>query len=291
MTGQSKFGAYATLVAAWVSCAACGAPPEGETVTSAGGSGGTSERPPLGPPSPGCGTPPLQTGVFASQIQVSGQPREYWSVVPSTYDGTQPRPLVLNWHGQNGSAEDATTWLGVVGQVGVDAILVYPQSIASITWDERAGSMDMLLFEALMAQLLATYCIDTGRIFSIGDSAGAYFNTALGCRYPQSLTALANVAGLWTVAPTSGCAPLGWMFLLGEQDDQVELVNSRSVMLTATGCEDAPVPVTDVGVSGTCEDFENCSIGSTLRFCAYRGGHEWPADFAPRAIWTFFQKW
>ena len=290
MTGQSKFGACAILVAAWVGCAACASETEGETITSAGGSGSTV-RPPAGPLSPGCGTPPVQVGTFASQIQVDGQTREYWSVVPGTYDGSQPLALVLNWHGQNGSAEDSASWLGVVGQTGASAMLVYPQSVTSVTWDERDGSLDMLLFEALMQQLLAGYCIDTGRVFSIGNSEGAYFNTALGCRYPQTFAALANVAGLWSVAPTPDCAPLGWMLMLGEADDQVELVDSREVMLGATLCQDEPQQVHGLAVSGTCEDFVNCGAGSTLRFCSYRGGHDWPSEFAPLAIWTYFQRW
>ncbi len=257
--------------------------------------GGSSSNPPSNPqPSAGCGTPASQTGTFASIISVvtqqdGTQVRDYWTVVPADYDGSRPLALIFNWHGLGNDAQQAISWLGVVNEAGSEAIHVFPQKPGGAGWNILERGPDVPLYDALLAHLLATYCVDQNRVYGIGHSAGTQLNAELACLRTESLRAIANVSGLWNVVPNSNCVPMNYMFLYGEQDSTVNTTNALGAITFTTGCSENGTPVTDPAVGGTCTDYTECNEGSSVRWCSHPGGHDWPQPFANQAIWTFLQ--
>jgi hypothetical protein len=270
--------------------------PSGGGNTGDGTGGGSSSNPPSNPqPSAGCGTPAAQTGTFASTISVvtqqdGTQVRDYWTVVPADYDGSRPLALIFNWHGLGNDAQQTISWLGVVAEAGNEAIHVFPQALSG-GWGILEREPDVPLYDALLAQMLATYCIDTNRVYGIGHSNGAYLNEALACLRTETLRAIANVSGLWNTVPNNECVPMNYMLLTGEQDTTVNTTNAETTLLTfTTGCSETGTPVTDPAVGGTCTDYTDCPPGSSVRWCTHPGGHDWPQPFANQAIWTFLQR-
>jgi polyhydroxybutyrate depolymerase len=72
---------------------------------------------------------------------------------------------------------------------GADAILVYRNPLGdALMW---SVPRDMPLFEMLLAQTLARYCVDQRRVFAAGHGIGGYFASALGCVHADKLRAVA----------------------------------------------------------------------------------------------------
>jgi polyhydroxybutyrate depolymerase len=279
-------------ILAILACAASSLACSAESADPSGQGPGSGAVPAGSDPSSGCGSAPAQAGTFGSTIEAAGLSREYWTVLPADYDGSRPLALIFNWHGAGNSAEQATTWLGVVGESGSEAILVYPQGGVSDTgtWNELETGPDIPLYDALLAHFTASYCVDQNRVFSIGHSAGAFLNAALACSRTETLAAIANDSGFWSVPPRPECAPLGYMFMYGEQDSSIVLTNALQATQYATGCDGEGSPVADPADGGSCIDYSGCEPGSALRWCTHPGGHTWPDAFGRRAVWTFFQK-
>ena len=184
----------------------------------------------------------------------------------------------------------AISWLGVVNEAGNEAIHVFPQALSG-GWEILERGPDVPLYDALLAHLFATYCIDTNRVYGIGHSNGAYLNAQLACLRTETLRAIANVSGLWNTVPNNDCVPMNYMLLTGDQDTSVNTTNAESAIVTfTTGCSETGTPVTDPAVGGTCTDYTDCPEGSSVRWCTHPGGHDWPQPFANQAIWTFLRR-
>jgi polyhydroxybutyrate depolymerase len=257
-----------------------------------GGSGGAGG---------GAAVPPSQYGTpVQAAIQVGGVSRQYWTVVPADYQPSTPAALVFNWHGLSQTFPQTTTWLGVVG-VASNAILVYPVAQdPSVGFDATLDSPDMLFFDTLLQSLSATYNINPARVFSLGHSNGAAFNTELGCDRGNALRAVASVSAFWNSPPGSpyGCqGAVGWLFLYGVQDASVNIpgqptavTNALSWIRLINGCADTETP-TPVPVTGaTCDDYTACNPDSRIRWCSHPAGHDWPGTAANTLIWDFFQQ-
>jgi len=250
---------------------------------SAGGGGGAV--------SSGCGNTTAPTGVLNQQsIEADGLSRTYVLSVPASYDPSTPLPLVFAWHGLGGSGQLARLYFGVEQQAGGGAIFVYPDGLevpgyGGTGWVLDVGGRDVLLFDALLAQLEQIYCIDTDRVFSTGHSFGGYFSNTLGCARAGVLKAIAPVAGGGPFA--AGCSgPLSAWITHGASDPTVELAQgegSRDFWLAQNGCSATTSPVSPP----PCESYDGCQSGTQLIWCLHQGGHEWP-DFAAAGIWDFF---
>jgi polyhydroxybutyrate depolymerase len=249
----------------------------------------------------GVAAPPSQYGTATqATITVAGLPRQYWVMVPADYSATAAATLVFNWHGLNQTFPQTTTWLGVVG-VASNAILVYPEAQnPTAGFDPYPDGADFALFDALVAQMFATYAINPARVFSLGHSNGADINSQLGCARGDVLRAVASVSTFWGSPPGSGSGcqgAVGWLFLYGVQDPQVNppgqptaVSNALTWILTINGCQTseaaAPVPVT----GATCEDHTQCNPDARVRWCSHPGGHDWPGSMANQLIWDYFQQ-
>ena len=271
-----------------------GGAPTGTTASStgAGGSGGgastgtTTSSTGSGGGSPGCGTPAM-AGSTTETLDVDGVERTYLVVVPPSLDGSTPAPVLLGFHGGNGTAEYASQTYGLTGDEPV--LYVYPQApfwpeAGGVAWNVDPSGVDFPYFDALLVDLGQKYCVDSTRVFAAGQSNGGFFVNALGCYRPDALRAIAPVAG---GGPPGQCTPSTEtvMIVHGTADATVPISSamySRDYWLESNGCAGAPGAPAD---PSPCVAYSGCA--EPVLWCEHGGGHSWPS-FAGAAIRGFF---
>jgi poly(3-hydroxybutyrate) depolymerase len=245
-------------------------------------------------PSAGCGQLALVSS-GASSIEVDGVTRTYILDVPSGYDGTTPLPLVFAFHGATTSGEffRGRFYGNLLSTMSDAALLVHPDALGEPTaWDNE---VDVPFFDALLASLAATACVDQARVFATGHSSGGFFTNTLGCQRGDVLRAIAPVSagGPFAFGGNgmfgSGCTGEIAVWLAhAENDETVSFdlgVASRDRWLDANGCTDMSAAVEPA----PCVEYGGCSSGLPVRWCVYDDGHNWP-DFGPEGIWGFFSR-
>jgi hypothetical protein len=122
--------------------------------------------------------------------------RNYWITLPVGYDKTKAYPLVFEGPGCGGNGGGVYSMTdGVADNVGNTVIKVGlsppPNAIGHATnpgqgcFDDKEGdsSVDWVFYENLYDKLSTQLCFDRNRVFSGGDSSGAWFSNELGCKY------------------------------------------------------------------------------------------------------------
>jgi polyhydroxybutyrate depolymerase len=245
-------------------------------------------------PSAGCGQLALVSS-GASSIDVDGVTRTYILDVPSGYDGTTPLPLVFAFHGATTSGEffRGRFYGNLLSTMSDAALLVHADALGDPTaWDNEA---DVPFFDALLASLEATACVDRARVFATGHSSGGFFTNTLGCQRGDVLRAIAPVSAGGPFAFRgngmlgSGCTGEVAVWLAhADNDETVSFdlgVASRDRWLEANGCSETSAAVEPA----PCVEYGGCSAGLPVRWCVYDDGHDWP-DFGPEGIWGFFSR-
>ena len=237
----------------------------------------------------GCGVAGAARGAQRKTITVDGKVRTYVLFVPDQYRPGAPMPLVFGWHGLGGSGAQFRLAHGLEAAAGGAAIFVYPDGLGQANfggapgWDLRPEG-DIHLFDALLAEVEGSYCVDRARVFSTGHSFGGYMTNTLGCLRGGVLRAIAPVAGGLV---TTGCetrAMPAWLthamndpvvpFMAGE--------GARDHWKMTAGCTEASHPVEPAG----CVAYDGCS--APVQWCVHQAMHAWP-PFASAAIWKFFE--
>lgn len=192
---------------------ATGGTDPGTTVRAgAQGSQGTPVKERAAGASRGCGTKPaVAPGTTDERLVSGGVERSYQLIVPRSYDGTTPLPVVFGLHsltidyrivpGMSGFGDMAGTY---------DFIGVAPSGRLSggrfPYWNAApvADNYDVVFLAELLDHLEATLCIDTARVFSVGMSNGAQTSSLLACRLGDRIAAIAPIAGVEYNEPCDG---------------------------------------------------------------------------------------
>ena len=146
------------------------------------------------------------TGLATRSLLHGGAAREYILYVPDTYDGTSDVPLMLNFHGFGGTADQHLKYADMRSLAEMDTfLLVYPQGTlldgdphwnAGLESEEnKSGADDFGFMEALIGELSSGYRIDSTRVYACGYSNGAFFAYALACYRGDMIAAIGSVAG------------------------------------------------------------------------------------------------
>lgn len=140
-------------------------------------------------------------------IDVGSDQRQYLLELPQGYDGRTPVPVMFAFHG---TATTAVDFLGAAyGDVRAAAagrfLLVAPQGLKrndQTGWidfnespDNGITQADLDFFDALVARVGASYCVDSHRIFAMGHSAGGFISNYLGCVRSNVLRGIGPFAG------------------------------------------------------------------------------------------------
>src|SRR5215210_1582616 len=140
---------------------------------------------------------------------LAGQRREYLLYVPSSYNRSQPTPLVISMHGGGrwpAHQRDTSGWNRLAESQGF--IVVYPAgSGAPRAWsvDHGTGLLDDVRFiSELIDTLEAAYNIDPARIYANGLSNGGGMAFVLSCTLSDRIAAVGMV-GAAQLLPWSWC--------------------------------------------------------------------------------------
>ncbi len=158
------------------------------------------------------------TGLFTQTLSHDGITREYIIYVPDFYDETLKVPLMLNFHGYGGTANQQLKSADMRPLADMENfILVYPQGTlrngdphwnAGLESDENKSDADDFGFvEALIDEICSKYNIDSARVYSCGYSNGAFFTYALACYHSDKIAAIGSVAGTMMVETYNNCSP------------------------------------------------------------------------------------
>jgi poly(3-hydroxybutyrate) depolymerase len=240
-------------------------------------------------------------------IEVEGQMGQYLVSIPPGYDPETPYPLGFAFHGRNRTGPNCHDGdcAGFQEVMEDDAVLVYMTALGGMLGWEGDGEreLNVAFFEAVLAEISATTCIDESRIFAAGTSSGAHFTNILGCRFGDILLAIAPVAGY---LPETECVDsVAALVIHGIDDYHVPFDNgeeARDFWRTRNGCSDqTEPPISDVHAmvvatdeSHACATYQGCDPGLPVVWCEHSEGgydgstHGWPL-FGGQQIWDFVQ--
>ena len=283
------------------------------------GSGSTPTPPPATPsptpaapptnsadvkPSAGCGkTPALANGSIT--IQSNGT-RSYILRAPDNYDSNHPYRLVLAYHWMGGTAQQVADgtgateapFYGLWNLANNSTIFVAPVGLgsgANTGWPNTNGQ-DVAFTDAILAQLKAGLCIDTGRIFATGFSYGAGMSYELACARPDVFRGVALYSGAELSSCSGGTKPIAFYASHGVSDSVLDISNGRTLrdhFVQVNGVTPQNPPEPAVG-SGThiCTTYKGGSAQYPVEWCAFDGDHNPnPHDGGQSTSWNPPQVW
>ncbi len=245
-----------------------------------------------------------EAGSFNKTVMSAGEAREYRIHVPAGYSPEKPTMLVLDFHGLFESKEDIEKISKMTAVSDAHGfIVVYPQGKTS-SWNAGAccgtssstGVDDVGFVGDLLDALEAEYCVDKKRVFSVGFSNGGMLSHRLACELSDRIAAIGPVAGTLAVDACSPSRPVPVIHFHGTSDfvvpfDGGGLGGGKSVddtiagWVQRNGCKDAaPTSVYQNG-DATCEEYQQCTDGASVRLCTISGGgHQWPGGESAGAV-------
>jgi polyhydroxybutyrate depolymerase len=161
-----------------------------------------------------CNAPPHQPGDSRLSIRSGGLNRTFLVHLAPSY-GNQPQPLVINYHGYSGNAQDSAQHTNMSVEADkAGFILVFPQGVDSPpSWNAGIGAFgptgdadDVQFTRDLISYFEHNYCIDAHRIYATGYSLGGGMAYRIACELSNQIAAFATVAGAFYRLP-GGCNP------------------------------------------------------------------------------------
>ena len=270
----------------------------------------------IGPPetlTPDCSAVPstdvgLQTGTITS----NGFEYDLQFVVPSSYDGETPIPMVMDFHGLGSNGAQQALFSGVAALAEAEGFLsVQPTGIPNPT-DEDRNSWELPQFDVpvrddvqmvvdMIDFVSQNVCVDPGRIYSMGMSNGSLFTSEVVCDLSERIAGAVSVAG---VTHDDSCDPtraVPYLAFHGIDDDTVPFNGGGESSLGADPFFEQVMPeefsqfADDFGCTGsedssvtaqiTLTSYSGCTNDVELGFYAIAGaGHTWPGSVVSAAI-------
>jgi len=268
----------------------------------------------------------LSSGTIAH----NGLTRSYTLYLPANYTGNASVPLILNFHGFGGDGLQQHVNSGfrpVADTAGF--ILVSPTGtpLAPLGinhwnvggWTNGSNVDDISFTSALIDSLIATYNIDSSRVYATGFSNGGFFSHRLACELGGRIAAVASVSGTFTPTMASSCSPsrpISVLQIHGTTDGVVPyngttgnggMTSVDSVInhwRNYNNCGPTPavnaVPDLDTTDGSTVERItysggDGATVVELLKISS--GGHDWPGTagnmdiIAAEEIWQFFARY
>jgi polyhydroxybutyrate depolymerase len=232
-------------------------------------------------PSAGCSKPGKPNSQTVTMITVGGTQRTYLLTLPSDYATTTPQRLYFVYHGAGGN-HDSMTGYGIQ----THAIGVFPDGVGG-RWSAQLTGPDIDMFDAVLASVEASACVDTRRIYATGFSFGASMANALGCARGNVLRAFSSVDGGILFGGGAGACkgPIpAWVnhYLMDPTDPYMQDgIPTRDLIVSLNSganpvAYDAPNPCVEYAGK---QPFAWCTPPGAF--------HQWP-DFATASMQRFF---
>lgn len=174
--------------------------------------------------SPGCARGATERADLIEQtLPVEGTPRRWLVSAPAWRAGSDPLPLVLDFHGlaEGADIHAQTTQLG---QLGIEKgfVTVFPHGTGDpVGWNVSpvvGANRDLRYVGALLDRVELERCIDTARVYATGLSNGAMMASTVGCALSDRIAAIAPVSGLMLPQPCRPSHPMPVLTMHGTAD-------------------------------------------------------------------------
>jgi poly(3-hydroxybutyrate) depolymerase len=244
-------------------------------------------------PSSRCG----QSAQLSSGSQTVSVPgfgnRAYRLEVPSSYNQSNPYPVVFAYHplgvfdpssiplisvdswGELFCGQYYGDFRSIIGSS--NAVIVCPEGLQSGgNWGWQHAS-DVNFFDAMLAQVSASLCIDLDEVFVTGHSMGGAFTNTLGCQRGDVIRAIAPVAGFGPSCSGGSENEVAALILHGTSDTVVSLSNgqaSRNFWAGENGCDTGDPENVPWGNPGSCssqQTYGGCASGYPVAMCTWNG--------------------
>ena len=250
-----------------------------------------------------CPSPTLGAGDTSLTLQVGSVSRSYVLHVPPTYDGSQPVPLVLDFHGigVTGWGElSSSPYPAVTDPEGV--VMAFPDGLTGpigTGWNMGpccvADVDDLGFARALVTQIRQIACIDPARIYAVGVLTGGGMVYYLACQAADVFAAVAPAAFDLLQETVDDCRPsrpITEISFRGTADTRVAYAGGASSLVPG-------MPITFLGAQATferwaqidgcsgspssedgngCSSYAGCTGGVEVVLCTKQGGREEPGD-------------
>ena len=211
--------------------------------------------------------------------------RPYFIRIPAGYDPARRYPIVYQQHGCSTSPNRETNNVPLEGQSGANAILVRGKAAADC-WDTSATGVDLPYWDAMVADVEATWCIDPARRFATGYSSGSFMTHRLACLRGDLLKGVATIAGGQAESNCKG--PVGALLIHDANDNTVNIsasIAARDSHRMRNGCA-ATTTATD---HPPCVAYDGCS--TPVVWCQTAGqDHARQDALAAPIFWDFLSK-
>lgn len=146
---------------------------------------------------------PYRAGDYREVLQVDARERTYLLHVPAGFDPQKEYPLLLGFHGGNGSGEKFSSQTGFSMKADNEGfIAVFPDGIEH-NWNDgrdttdafKQGADDIAFVRALVEDLKAKLPVNKSRIYATGVSNGGIFVHRLGCEMADIFAGIGSVVG------------------------------------------------------------------------------------------------
>lgn len=240
----------------------------------------------------------------SGKLNHRGKLRTYELFTPSSYNKNRPIPLVMVFHGHDGtgaSIAEVTRFNELAEKQGF--IVVYPDGIDH-NWNlpgNYSGKEDDVSFvTALIDHLQQIRNIDSRKIYVTGFSKGAIFTQNLACELPDKIAAFASVAGSLPVRLLAKCqpnTPVSMLMINGTNDSAVlyqgDEISKKGALVSVpetvdfwldhnqcsspTEVKQLPTPKPNNRFKVNSSRYSSCSGNSEVILNSILdGGHSWP---------------
>jgi len=245
-----------------------------------------------------CPSTVLPPGDSTGTVQVGSAVRSYLLHVPAKYDGTEPVPLILDFHAQGGSGLGERAVSPYPAQTDPEGVIMaFPTGLTGpkgTSWNVGpccvAANIDDVAFARdLVIQVEKAACIDPRRVYAVGIAPGGGMAYYLACRAADVFAAIAPAAFdllQENVAECQPSRPITEISFRGTLDTLVPYDGGYSAVVP-------PMPITFLGAQKTfqkwaeidqctgspspddsngCSTYSSCQGGVEVVLCTKQGG-------------------
>lgn len=210
--------------------------------------------------------------------------RTYDVILPAGYSRDRSYPIMIGFGGWQHTASQARGYEKLESEAG-ETIVVYAQgrnnAWGGAPYAATTVSQDVRYVQDVIADVASTYNGDSDRVTAVGLSNGGGMAAALACHAPDTVNAVATVAGAFYDPTVTGCAPGAVPILImhGTNDDIVSYNGGNrhgapyksvdsvyNTFLRKNGCSGASGGLDKRGI--------RCSADTELE-TVVGGGHTW----------------
>jgi len=231
--------------------------------------------------------------------------RVYYLDLPAGYDAAKPYPLLFGGSGCGGSltTNGDNGGFPVLPANNSDAIqiglsYVWPQGGGACFYDGVANTPDLPYFDAVLAEVEASYCVDRGKVFVGGFSSGGWLTYTLGLARGGVIRGISPAAGgLRPEAnrPPASNQPIAALLLTGANDTDNPATGptgsdaARDLILSINGCVGTATTEWPTCAGCGCVKYDGCPEAFPVIRCRPPGqGHTDGGSAFKKAIWSIW---